>query len=381
MRIGLISGEYPPMRGGVGDFTRQLALALARAGHEIHLIVPTGAARPAPPGLTLHPVIRRWSFPALFQIRRIAAHADLHLLDLQYQALAYGMTLPIHFLPLVAGRPVVVTFHDWLAPYLFPKAGPLRPAIVRQLARSAAGVIVTNSEDERQLPPGTRSAARIPIGSNIPVAPPDGYDRDQWREQAGVAAGEFLVGFFGFLNPAKGGATLLEAVERLSRRGLPVRLALIGGGTEGDFHQRLENIDARARLGDRAILTGFLPPAAVSAWLLACDALALPYPGGATLRSGSLLAGLSHGCPVVIPAPASEAAVPELAHGENIYFVPRAPGRLAEAGADGRARLWADPALRARLSAGARATARAFDWEAIAAQTAGFFERIRAASP
>ncbi|MBU0702261.1 MAG: glycogen/starch synthase [Chloroflexi bacterium] len=38
MRIGLISGEYPPDQGGVGDFTRELARALADIGHEIHVI-------------------------------------------------------------------------------------------------------------------------------------------------------------------------------------------------------------------------------------------------------------------------------------------------------------------------------------------------------
>jgi len=38
MRIGLITGEYPPMQGGVGDFTHELGKALAALGHEVHVL-------------------------------------------------------------------------------------------------------------------------------------------------------------------------------------------------------------------------------------------------------------------------------------------------------------------------------------------------------
>ena len=45
MRIGLVTGEYPPLEGGVGAFTEQLARALHARGHEIHVIT-TRRARP-----------------------------------------------------------------------------------------------------------------------------------------------------------------------------------------------------------------------------------------------------------------------------------------------------------------------------------------------
>ena len=78
MRIGLVTGEFPPMEGGVGAFTEQLARALATMGHEIHIITST-RARPtdAPRTLSslrkpfdlgyahLHPRIGRWRWPSL----------------------------------------------------------------------------------------------------------------------------------------------------------------------------------------------------------------------------------------------------------------------------------------------------------------------------
>ena len=42
MKIGLITGEFPPMPGGVGDFTRSLAEALRKRGHEIHILSRQG---------------------------------------------------------------------------------------------------------------------------------------------------------------------------------------------------------------------------------------------------------------------------------------------------------------------------------------------------
>jgi hypothetical protein len=33
----LVTGEYPPQHGGVGDYSAQLAAGLAREGHEVHV--------------------------------------------------------------------------------------------------------------------------------------------------------------------------------------------------------------------------------------------------------------------------------------------------------------------------------------------------------
>jgi len=396
MRIGIVTGEYYPMRGGVGDFSRELAFGLCRRGHEVHLIIPVNCSHaphaPSPASCILHPVILHWSYSSLLRIRALARKLNLNLINLQYQTLAYGMTLPIHFLPRLAGLPVVVTFHDLRVPYLFPYAGPLRRAVVNALAGSAAGVIVTNPEDEQALASRVTChvsrLARIPIGSNFQVNPPPGYDREQWREAMGLGPGEILVGFFGFLNRAKGGQVLIDTMEILVARGLPVRLVLVGGtappspvrdpsvgggaGGEGQYHQVLENLDPQARLGDRVIVTGYLEPPLVSAHLLACDVLALPYSSGATLRSGSFIAALLHGCPIVITEPL--VPIPELEDGKNVCLVPREDPRAT---ADAIQELLTAANLLAQLSSGAQSLAREFEWDEIAVQTAALFERIR----
>lgn len=381
MRVGLVTGEYPPLQGGVGDFTRELALALAAIRVEVHVLTTRRATAGSEPGVTVHPLVNRWSFLSLLRLRGAARRLRLDLLNLQYQTAAYGLSAPIHFLPVVASVPTVVTFHDLRVPYLFPKAGRLRRAAVTQLARSAAGVIVTGSADEAELRRrgGIARLAQIPIGSNITPAPPAGYDRAAWREQLGVSPGELLLGYFGFLNESKGADTLISALAILADRRAPFKLVLIGGRTGSSdetnarFEARLDRMIARYDLAGRIIRTGYVEPAEVSAHLLACDAVVLPYRDGVSFRRGSLMAALAHGCAIITTEPREP--MPALQDGVNLRLV---PAESAPALVLAMTELLDAPELRARLGQGARDLASRFGWEAIARRTLEFYQSIDA---
>src|SRR5687767_3798199 len=102
MRVGLVTGEYPPMQGGVGDYTRALAGALAAKGAEVHVLTSTrarGTREGASGSVTVHAEIARWSWASLWRLRGLARSLGLDVLNVQYQAAAYGLSAPIHFLP------------------------------------------------------------------------------------------------------------------------------------------------------------------------------------------------------------------------------------------------------------------------------------------
>lgn len=381
MRIGMITGEYPPQPGGVGDFTRQLARALATAGHSVHVLTSRlASAAPADRGVAVEPVIARWGWRSLLAARRWAAAQSLDVVNVQYQAAMYGLSAPIHFLPEVIGRPTVATFHDLRIPYLFPKAGPLRDAAVTHLARSACAAIATDPADAETLRRrGVGVVRQIPIGSNVAPQPPPDYDRGVWRAAHGFAADDFLIGYFGFLNSSKGGDTLIEALARLVGRGAPAHLILIGGSAGASDPTDLafgEQLAARIRahgLTDRVTRTGYLPEAETSAALLACDVMALPYRDGASLRRGTLMAALAHGLPIV--STLGPQTVEELRGGEALRLVPT---DLPEPLVDALEALRVDAEARARLAVGARTLAARYDWVSIAAQTARVLEACRA---
>ncbi len=377
MRIGLVTGEYPPQPGGVGDYTRELAAALAAQGAEVHVLTHTRARGSGP--VTVHPLVGRWGWGALWQIRAAAKRLKLDVLNVQYQTAAYGLSAPIHFLPDVAGVPMVVTFHDLREPYLFPKAGGLRRAAINRLARRAAGVITTDPADAAELARrgGVRQLTHIPIGSNIAPAPPDNYDRTLWRLALGVQPDEMLLGYFGFLNASKGGDTLISALAILDDRKAKVKLVLIGGAagasdpTDAAFGAQIDKQIRRYDVAHRILRTGFIPPAEVSANLLACDAVVLPYRDGVSFRRGSLLAALAHGCPVITTTP--PAPLPELRDGENIRLVPPESAPALVLAVTG---LLNAPAVRARLSQGALGLAAHFGWDHIAADTLAFYRSL-----
>ena len=382
MKVGLVTGEFPPMQGGVGDYTRQLAYALAALGVEVHVITDTRCKNTDLPPSTfhLHPVVNRWSIPSLFQTRSLAQSLNLSILNLQYQAAAYGLSAPIHLLPQVVGVKTVITFHDLRIPYLFPKAGRLREAAVTHLARSASGVIVTDPADGDELRRrgGVRRLAQIPIGSNITPQPPAHYDRAAWREKMDVLPDEFLLGYFGFLNESKGGDTLIGALSALVSRKAKVKLALIGGQTGTSdaasneaFSGEVERLIARYDLNDRIIRTGFVEAPEISAHLMACDAVVLPYRDGVSFRRGSFIAAIAHGCPVITTHAARP--LPELQDGVNVRLVPPAS---ASAIVLAVTELLDAPALRARLGQGARALSALFSWETIAMRTLEFYRSV-----
>ena len=381
MRIGLITGEYPPDQGGVGDFTRELARALAALGHDVHVVTTKAPIPNLQSPIPVHRVMEGWGWKCWGQILRFARKLRLDVLNVQYQAAAYQMHPGVNFVPRRQNRPpLVVTFHDLKVPYLFPKAGPLRWKVVQMLACRADGVIVTNREDELRIANcGWRIAnlARIPIGSNIAPRLPDGYDRDGWRACWGIEPGDLLLGYFGFLNERKGGEDLIETLATLVARGLPAHLLLVGGragssdSTNVAYAERVDRLVAERGLLERVHTTGFVSPEEVSASLAAVDVCVLPYRDGVSLRHGSLHACLAHGRPIVTTRPA--VGTPELRDGENVLLAPALDVELL---AEAVVRLMDDPGLRARLEEGAAALAEEFTWERIARRTLAFYEKL-----
>lgn len=386
MRIGMVAGEYAPMQGGVGAYTRILAQALADLGHELFLYARQGSVEPDTRlHLTAHVSHERsaWGVRTLHDIRRWSEEFQPDVINLQYQTAAFDMSGFIHVLPHRVSQPWVTTFHDLRFPYLFPKAGPLRPWSVDWLARSSDGAIATNAEDQAHLADLTTTAL-IPIGSNILAGQPHAEDapgaleqsRSALRQQIGAQPGDFLIGFFGLVNVSKGLDMLIESLSALRAEHMPARLLIIGGTagssdpTNAEYLKSIQALAARLGLDEFIHWTGYLDEADVSAHLAACDAVVLPFQDGASMRRGSLMAALRGGCAIVTTEP--NTTTPLFIDEENMLLVPPHAPALAAA----LRRLRAEPALAAQLREGARLLSAHFEWPQIARQTADFFQQI-----
>jgi len=389
MRILFVTGEYPPLQGGVGAYTAALARALAARGARVDVIT---APRAQPPpdshepatGVTVHPVIRRWNGCALHRVAAVAESCTADWIHVQYQTAAFTMNPTINFAPFWwkrLGYFVAWTYHDLLVPYLFPKAGDtLRHWVTRRPAHLCDWTVVTNEGDYRQLAPQVAShaetLAKIPIGSNIQGHALSPAERTARRTQRGYTADDLVIGYFGFLNRSKGGLTLIRTLNTLVQTHPTARLLMIGervgasDPTNVAYLQEVEALIDEWGLTPRVQWTGRQDDADVGADLNACDVLFMPYQDGASLRRGTLMAGLANGCAIVTTAP--YAPLPELIDGRDLLYVP--PDDV-EAAARAIRRVAADPALAQTLRQNARAASQQFTWDRIAAQHRAGYER------
>lgn len=378
MRILFVTGEFPPMQGGVGDYTWSLGATLAKHGIEVHVLTSraAGPSHLVPAGVdNVYPEVAAWRWGLARQVRQIAHEVQPDVLHIQYQSAAFDLHPAINLLPRALRRDpwprvVAVTYHDLRTPYIFPKAGPLRWQANLALARHSDAVIVTNAEDLDRLRDEPAAAGKLheaPIGANIQPDPPAGFQRAAQRARWGVGPDDLLLCYFGFLNESKGGEELMLALARLVTDGVPAHLLMIGGQvgasdpTNQAYLRRVQALLEEYGLADRVRWTGFTAATEVSANFFASDIAVLPYRDGASFRRGSLMAAIAHSMPVISTEPAVN--IPELRDGENIWLVAvRSPDSLAQA----VAHLWRRPALRQTLSQGARALASRFTWDAIA---------------
>ncbi len=306
----LITGEYPPQTGGVGDYTYLMATRLAAEGEEVHVWCPSHSPTPAvTAGTTVH-----------HELGNIGP-ADLRRVSRELERFSAPRRLLVQWVPHGYGyRSMNLAFCWWLwtrarhhrdhvelivhEPYLSFVAGALRQnaaALVHRvmailLLSAASRVWVTIPDWERRLRPyalGRRLPFQwLPIFSNVPVVENPDHVRTVRRQYA--AGGQLLIGHFGTFGSLI--TTLLEPILVALAQVSGITILLMGHGSE-QYRENL--IRKETRLANLVQATGKLPAEQLSYHLSACDVMVQPYPDGVSSRRGSFMAGLSHGKPIV----------------------------------------------------------------------------------
>ncbi len=386
-KLTFLTGEYPPMQGGIADYTAVLAKHLSALGVQSSVLIDR--KYPATPdalqeSTTVYPVLSGWNWRTWHEIRQFLATHPTDILHIQYQAAAFNLTGWVNYLPrLLQKQPhrpkIVTTFHDLRIPYLFPKAGKLRQKAIFDLAKYSDAVICTNIEDAENLRRHTWAThlSEIPLGNNVPLAPPPNFDRAVWRQKLGVSKDAIVMAYFGFLNESKGGEDLILLLDELLRRGENAYLLMIGGDVgdsdpnNADYARRVRQMIAERGLSARIITTGYVSLPDVSANLLAADIAVMPFRDGISFRRTTLIAALAHGLPVISTTPSIN--LPKIVDGENVILLsPRDVGAFANA----VTRVTNDPTLKTQLQTGAKKLATRFDWQSIAAETLRVYQSL-----
>jgi glycosyltransferase involved in cell wall biosynthesis len=262
----------------------------------------------------------------------------------------------------LVGRPVVFTAHV-VTPH---EPIALQQAIYRRIYRWC-DVVVAHSRRDRQrlLDEFALDADRvviIPHGEyGFVERPGQTRDRDGYRRDLGLAPGDEVALFFGYVREYKGLDVLLEAWPAVVKARPAARLVVAGDPVQLPPDRRRELEGWAARVGAVCRLE-YIPFSDVASYVHAADLLVMPY--RQISQSGVLFLALALGLPVVAT---TVGALPEVVEdGESAVLVPpESPKALSEA----LARVLGDAQLRARLAAGGRRVARDHGWPSIAEKT------------
>ncbi len=379
-RAGGLPGEldaraarFDPI-GGMQNHTATLTRCLDARGVRQTVVTarlagPAGAtslgtsARVHRTGLPVPRLRQLWALRGLPAVLRAGRRAPVDVVHAhQGEDLA---TLPLGRLAARVHRcPLVVTVHCSVGHTLTgggPKVRLLRALggwIERSTLRRADAVVVLTGRTAAALREDGVPAARI-------RTIPSGFDPALFSGDTGdVLPGtpRPRIGYVGRLAPQKSPGTLVQAFGRMRET---ASLVVVGDGPDRALVHRLA---AESPAADRITLAGFVEHARVPAVLASLDVLVLPsvYEEMGSVLTEAMAAGL--------PVVASDVGgIPEVVrHGETGLLVP--PGDV-DALAAALDRVVAEPGLRDRLAAGARARSAEYGWPALAARVAAVYDR------
>ncbi len=277
LRILMISGSYPPMKCGVGDYTAQLVNALAcRPDTRVAVLADVAVAGcPSDAGVEIFPVAHGWLFSDVLEILRTARRWHPDIIHIQYPSQNYKSNMPwlLSVLLLTLGVPIVQTWHNYYGQTRFWHNLPntLVPG----------GLVVVRPRYKENMPTWYRWLIAykrfryIPNASAIPQVVLTASERNAVRAQWAPDGRNLLV-YFGFIFPPKGVDLLFDIADPARHQ-----LVFIGDLKPDDpYHQQIREHARQAPWADRATMAGFLPADEANRILAAADAVVLPFREG-----------------------------------------------------------------------------------------------------
>ena len=117
MKICMITGTFPEMRCGVGDFVHGLCTYIAGKGCDIDIITSKDPSIIDEEGLSIERLVGKWKMWDIGKILKKIRTDNPDIIHIQFPSQAYKRRIMIIFLPLfikvfVRRKSVIVTVHN-----------------------------------------------------------------------------------------------------------------------------------------------------------------------------------------------------------------------------------------------------------------------------
>lgn len=291
LRVMLISGSYPPMKCGVGAYTKRLAEALAILPEATVSVLTDLQAcdHMAYPNVEVMPVIRDWRMRDIFLALSAIRRWKPDVIHIQYPTQGYLNNLLPLYLPLLVrllGIKCVQTWHESrIREYDF-----LLTLGLDALLSVRKGLINSVSPLTKFLISRT-PFTWIPGASLLPTANLTKIQRDEIRQEF-VPNGEIFLVYYGFVAPLKGVEALFEVMSMMNNAKLVMVFEL---RLDDGYHRSLLDKLSQMNMYSRVLMPGFLPDEQLAAIMAAADAVVLPFKEGVGDWNTSIDGALSQG--------------------------------------------------------------------------------------
>lgn len=290
MNVLMVTGSLPPMKCGVGDYSMQLALALAsQPGIRVTLLSSVAAAT-ALGRVTVLPLMTGWRLRDARTAWRAIRASGADVVHVQYPTQGYGRGLLPGVIPLLArlaGAAAIQTWHELI---------PRREVLLRALTPTDVFVIRPNflarMGRRTRMVLGRSQFHYVAGASALPVATLATEESSALRERA-LQGQQRLIVFVGFVYPHKGVELLFDiASPELDH------IVIVGEVVDQTYRSLLEE-RAGERWRGKVTYTGFVPAEEAAAWLAVADAVVLPFRDGGGDWNSSLHAAIAN-CAYVV---------------------------------------------------------------------------------
>lgn len=273
-----MTGSYPPMRCGVGDYSSRLAASLAALPGLSVEVLTTGTEDAAEviDGIVVRRAMGDWSLRSVSTFVSAIRRSQPDIVHVQYPTQGYADGWLPNIIPLLSrllGHRVVQTWHE----------GKSIRRPFGALLKSIAGgglVVVRPNYTRDNLHPLLRWALRgktfahIPNTSAVPRCTLSEAERLATRDVL-LQGQQRLVVFFGFVLPSKGAELVFEIADPATDR-------VVIAGEMGDASSArlvVEQTQSSTWKGNSQVL-GFLPAEEAANLLAVADAVVLPFRAG-----------------------------------------------------------------------------------------------------
>lgn len=399
MKVLVISAAYPPFHAGEATNTFFLCKQLADRKIDVHVLTSQGNIGNGEPGISVHPVMRQWSWTEIPRFRAFLKDCAPDAILLMYLGLMYHFHPMITFTPTIAkkifpGIPFVTRFENVRVPSDPSRTSVLsrafRKFVVQQWAGKIGisytfGTLLRDSDKLISLckmhelclleenPSVGANTALIPPPLNMRMCRGGTEARERQRAKLEVEPDDFIFAFLGYIYPAKGVETLLRAFQIVMRQKKQVKLLFIGGKFDldadgkGSYAEQMLALSKELSIAPNTIWTGAFKAEAEegSLNLQAADVGVFTFIQGVQLNNSSFSSMASHGLPMI--ATRGPWLDEPFVHQENVVLCePNDPPALAQA----MLLVMENPEFRERLRKGAlKLASEWFSWERAADRT------------